>query len=116
MSVFPVRASGDENVLKHIFPTKQADIQKLLEYVKSNSEIKKVIVFGSAVTWQCRPTNDIDIAVQYASDRKFADIAADLRKQMTSECDVVDYDDIHSVLLKQEIDKKGVLIYDGQNL
>ncbi|WP_456032085.1 hypothetical protein [Ruminococcus sp.] len=48
MSVFPVRASGDKNVLKHIFPTKQADI--------------------------------------------------------------------HSVLLKQEIDKKGVLIYDGQNL
>lgn len=35
---------------------------------------------------------------------------------MTSECDVVDYDDIHSVFLKQEIDKKGVLIYDGQNL
>jgi len=68
VSVFPVRASGDENVLKHNFPTKQADI------------------------------------------------AADLRKQMTSECDVVDYDDIHSVLLKQEIDKKGVLIYDGQNL
>ena len=54
MSVFPVRASGDENVLKHNFPTKQGD--------------------------------------------------------------VVDYDDIHSVLLKQEIDKKGVLIYDGQNL
>lgn len=47
MSVFPVRASRDENVLKHIFPTKQADIQKLLAYVKSNSEIKKdrVIIY-----------------------------------------------------------------------
>ena len=40
MSVFPVRASGDENVLKHIFPTKQADIQKLLEATPHNLHLQ----------------------------------------------------------------------------
>lgn len=112
MCVFPVRASGNKEILKSIYPTKQADIQKLLDYASNSTEILMLIVFGSSVTWQCRPNSDIDIAVKYQSNRPFADVAADIRMQMISESDVIDYNDIHDTMLRDEIDKKGVIIYD----
>lgn len=112
MCVFPVNVSGNKDILKYIYPTKQADIQKLLEYASNNPEILTLIVFGSSVTWQCRPDSDIDVAVKYQSNRTFADVAADIRMQMISESDVINYQDIHNTALRDEIDKKGVVIYD----
>lgn len=111
-NIFPVIIQGDDN-LKYIFPTKQRDALKAISIAKLDGRIKRLIIFGSSVTMRCGTNSDMDIAIDapdIGSD-EFEKIARAFFTGIDSEIDIVHYNSIHSALLKQEIDSKGVDIY-----
>ena len=111
MCIFPKRFEGAEE-LKYIFPSKQKAVQKAIELAAVDSRIERLIIFGSAITMKCGIGSDIDIALD-VPDMDFDDFAKLVRpfySDIPSEVDVIHYNDIHSELLKREIDK-GVCVY-----
>lgn len=114
MNIYPIRCDGDD-VLKYIYPLKQKAAQKAIELARADSRIKRVIVFGSALTMKCGMLSDIDIALDVPdiSEDDFAHLARPFFIQIPSEVDVVHYNTIKSELLKQNVEK-GVCIYVKQ--
>ena len=55
-----VFAKPFQNIEK-IFPTKQKAVSQMVDLCRTIPNIRKVIVFGSAVTAGCNPWSDIDI-------------------------------------------------------
>ena len=89
-----------------IFPTQQRDVQNLLDLWRNDSNIKRVIIFGSSVTTACNPWSDIDV---------FVDIKEPVDVLKKPEC-VVNFDiwtnfDVDSRLMS-EISDKGVVVYE----
>lgn len=111
MRIFPKVTDGDE-VLKYVFPTKQRDVQKAISIAREDERIRRLIVFGSAVTVKCGMTSDIDLAIDAdISEDEFLEIARKFYSGIPSEIDLVQYNRIKSDLLKSEIDNKGVELY-----
>lgn len=98
-------------IITQIFPTKQNDVLMIRELAKKDFRIKRIIVFGSAVTMKCGMGSDLDIAVM--ADVSSEAFPYEIRRQFSAlniPIDVIDYNDIHTNLLKENIDK-GVEIY-----
>ncbi len=114
MFIFPKRFDGSDK-LKYIFPSKQRAVQKAIELSEADSRIKRLIIFGSAVTMNCGVESDLDIALDIpgADFDEFAKIARPFFIEIPSEVDVIHYNDIHSDLLKKEVNK-GVCVYAKQ--
>ena len=89
-----------------IFPTKQRAVGKMVEVCRKDSNVKRVIVFGSAVTSACNPWSDIDI---------FFDLERDV-SVFPSTHDKTVYDKWNnfnaSDELLKEILENGVVVYD----
>lgn len=95
-----------ENV-NHIHPLKQKDVFLLIQAVRKDSHIIGVIVFGSAVRFDCHSMSDLDILI--IRDDSQLRIDASL-SEIQSELDII----FHSKLgkhLKQEIQKTGVIVF-----
>lgn len=114
MYIFPKRCEGVEE-LKYIFPSKQSAVQKAIELASVDNRIKRLIIFGSAVTMKCGIGSDIDIALDVPNVNfdDFAKLARPFYTEIPSEVDVIHYNDIHSELFKNEVDK-GVCVYARQ--
>lgn len=94
---------------EHIFPIQQKYISTIIEGLKKNQNVKKVIIFGSSVTSSCHPDSDIDIYLELDKNEKtnipliykpydyWNNFSADER-------------------LKKEIYGKGVVVYERGNV
>ena len=121
MAVFPVKKginACNYDVLSKAFPTKQEDIEHIINYARTNRKIDKIIIFGSSVTWNCKVNSDIDIAIKLSqsddcetNSYAFADVLSSISKIIKSDFDLLDYDKISNEHLKRDIDKKGVVVY-----
>ena len=108
---FPLIVKGND-ILKRIFPAKQKAVAQILELLKDNEKIDRIIIFGSAVTLNCGTYSDVDVAIEAdISTDEFLKVAHILYVNVDSEVDVIHYNTIRSELLKQEIDSKGVEVY-----
>ena len=47
--------------IERIFPTKQEAVSRMVDLCKTMPNIKRITIFGSAVTAGCNPWSDIDI-------------------------------------------------------
>lgn len=112
MTIFPIVTTGDET-LKYVFPMKQRDAQKAIALARADSRIERLIIFGSAVTMSCGAGSDMDIAIDAPDidEDEFLKIARGFYLGIDSEIDLIHYNNIHSSLLKDEIDRKGVCVY-----
>ncbi len=116
MATFPIRLSNAPDILARIFPSKQADVYRLIQYVSENSCIDNVIIFGSSVTWRCSVSSDIDIAVGAdISEDDFVTLSGLMRNVIDSECDILHLNSIKNEMLLNEIYTKGVVVYDRTN-
>lgn len=117
MHVFPKRCEGAEE-LKYIFPSMQRDVQSLIETAKKIDKIKRIIVFGSAVTMNCGIGSDLDFAVDAPDvhdEDEFLEIVRPLRRAVRAETDIIHYNSIRNQLLMNEINSKGVDVYVNRN-
>ena len=110
--MFPLSFTGNKT-LRYIFPSKQEDTQKAITLAQAEEKIRRLIVFGSAVTMQCGTGSDLDIAIDAPdiSDEEFGKLARKFYLGISSELDLIHYNAIRSPLLKDEIRKKGVIVY-----
>lgn len=115
MYVFPKHFDGDDT-LRYVFPSKQRAAQKAIDIARADGRIRRLIVFGSAVTKNCGMTSDIDLAVDApgVTADEFPALARKFYAGVDSEVDVIDYNDKAGKLLRSEIDGKGVVIYAGE--
>ncbi len=95
-----------ENV-NRIHPLKQRDVFELIKAVENDSHIIGIIVFGSAIRFDCHSMSDLDVLI--IRDDSLLKIDASL-SEVRSELDII----FHSKLgsrLKTEISKTGVIVY-----
>ncbi len=114
MNIFPVRCNGSEK-LKYIFPSKQKDVQKAIEIAGKTEKIRRLVIFGSAVTMNCGIGSDIDIAIDAPgiTEDEFISMAKPFRQALESEVDIIHFNAVRSELLKNDIMTKGAIVYDN---
>lgn len=95
-----------ENV-NHIHPLKQKDVFRLIEAVKRDIHIIGVIVFGSAVRFDCWSWSDLDLLI-IRDDLKLR-IDAPL-SDIKSEMDII-FSARLGDRLKEEIRNTGVIVF-----
>lgn len=54
-----------------IFPTQQRDVKKIIDACSQDSNITKIIIFGSSITSACNPWSDIDVYVEMKEDKQW---------------------------------------------
>ncbi|MCU6720732.1 nucleotidyltransferase domain-containing protein [Porcipelethomonas ammoniilytica] len=116
MRIFPRRCEGADT-LKYIFPSMQKEVQKVIDVIKSIDCIQRIIIFGSAVTLNCGMRSDLDIAVDapgITDEDEFLRIIRPIKRAVDVETDIIHYNSIQSELLLNEINTKGVDVYDNR--
>lgn len=93
----------------HIHPLKQRDVSKLIEAVKSDEHIKEVIIFGSAVRFDCNSFSDLDVLLVRDDSELKIDGSLD---RVESELDII-FSSKTGGRLKEEIAQTGVPVYWG---
>lgn len=83
------------------------------EFKKTN--IKKVILFGSKARNDYKYNSDIDLAIIFTSNDNYIKILTKLENLNTLyKFDIIDYNKITNIKLKDEIDSDGIIIYKKQ--
>jgi len=98
-----------------IHPVKRDKVKKGCEYIKQYPFVKKMIIFGSAVTKTCTEESDIDICLVINKDKnqkEFVRMYGELPLYMDELCDILIYDKLNDEWKKQ-IDEKGVIVYES---
>lgn len=91
---------------KYVYPIQQRKVLELINYLKQNENVKKIIIFGSSVTNKCHAMSDVDIYVELKENqtkliKKYFDFAFDLWTNFT-----VDERLLNEILMK------GVIVYE----
>jgi len=107
MYVFPKRCDGADT-LKYIFPSMQKEVQKVIEATKNIDCIRRITIFGSAVTMNCGIGSDLDIT----DEDEFIQIIRPIRRAVCVDADIIHLNGIKNQLLLNDIKTKGVDVYD----
>lgn len=94
--------------IEHVHPLQQRKVRELVDHFSENSDIKRVILFGSSVEMNCNIDSDIDI---YIESDCYDDL---LKKAFHFPIDCITPDMLSDVLRK-EISRKGVVVYEREN-
>lgn len=114
MYVFPKRCDGADT-LKYIFPSMQKEVQKVIEATKNIDCIRRITIFGSAVTMNCGIGSDLDIAVDapdITDEDEFIQIIRPIRRAVCVDADIIHLNGIKNQLLLNDIKTKGVDVFD----
>ncbi len=80
-------------------------------------EVDEVVIFGSRANGSCREGSDIDLAIkgEHCNRRIAIDLQAHLNEELPIpyKVDVVSYNDIKNLALKDQIDKTGQLFFSS---
>ena len=92
---------------RYIYPIQQKKVEKMINHLKNNDNVIKIIVFGSSETSKCLAGRDVDFYVEVKEDKRiitdYLDFLYDLWTNYT-----VDEN------MKKEIFKKGVVVYERE--
>ena len=88
-----------------IYPIQQKKVKRLIDILSNNSNVKKIIIFGSSVSDRCHIDSDIDIFIELEKEeRRLIKRYIDFRFDLWTNFDVDDR-------LLNEIMKDGVLVW-----
>ena len=54
--------------VRKIHPIKQKIVKKIVDDAKCDEYIKRIIIFGSAIRYDCDITSDLDICIEWKED------------------------------------------------
>ena len=114
---FPIVVNNDNYDCQRIHPLKQRIVNELYNYIKDNSMIEKVIIFGSAINVRCNHKSDLDIAVkikeEYFNKDSKNNISEDIQEICDYNSDIIWLNTIdENSQLYYNINTKGVVIYE----
>lgn len=101
-----------------MFGLPEAVLILLQNYFIAQPEIVKVFIYGSRAKGIEKPGSDVDLAIITTSQRDISgSVQADLEELPTPYLfDVVDYQRISYLPLREHIDRAGKLLFDRENL
>jgi len=99
------------------FGLTQKQFQLIENTIISINEIEKVLIFGSRVRDSFKPSSDIDLAI--IGKNVTPDVINNLSSQLDDlplpfMFDVIDYNIISNITLKNKIDSQGKLFFERQ--
>ena len=110
---FPIVIESNCQNISRIYPLKQRQVDALHNMAADFDIVRKIYIFGSSVTPKCNIDSDLDICID--ADTSDGMKVFDLQKAVGDicdwNCDILMYSNIGSVL-KNTIDKEGVVIYE----
>jgi len=90
---------------EYIHPLQQRKVSELVNYLKDNENVNKIIIFGSSVTNSCHNYSDVDIYLDLKENKRVINKAFDFV-----------FDKITNFMaddrLMKEINTKGVTVYE----
>lgn len=104
---FEVICPSDVENINHIHPLKQKDVGLLVKAVKNDRHIAAVIVFGSAVRFDCHSFSDLDLLIVRDDEKLRIDTSLE---EIESEIDVI-FSAHLGKRLQEEIARTGVIVY-----
>ncbi|MCT4594240.1 MAG: HI0074 family nucleotidyltransferase substrate-binding subunit [Anaeromicrobium sp.] len=89
------------------------DFYKIINIFKEYSSIiEKVIIFGSRARGDYRDNSDIDLTIKFRKNNgKINSIIEKIEEKIIYTVDIIDYDHIHNMKLKEYIDTEGKVIF-----
>jgi len=96
------------------FGLEAADLEQIREILKDHPEVDRGVIFGSRAKQTYKKGSDVDIAL-FGNDleRTVTSISSKLNEEtlLPYKFDVVDYNAITSIDLKEHINRVGVVFY-----
>lgn len=106
--------------VNRIHPLKQQLVKDIVVEAKNDSEVKRIIIFGSSTRYDCDITSDLDICIDWKSpcyDKEgvLKPFTRNMRKaisRITKGCaDVVNYDYLDGTDIANAVNE-GVVVYE----
>lgn len=100
----------DTSKVNHL---KKKEVEKAIQIAQRTGVVRRLIIFGSTVTDECREESDVDICLDVnceTSDKRLRRPMYDLNEACDFNCDILFYHKLGDKL-KKEIDSKGVEVY-----
>lgn len=97
--------------INRIHPLKQKEVVSIVESLKNNNKVLRIVVFGSAVEFRCTSRSDIDIYVETDEEECKITLPYDT---LVSEVDVVRNLN-HKTRLFEQIEKTGIVVYERRS-
>jgi predicted nucleotidyltransferase len=91
-----------------VHPLMQERVQTILEVLSDDSNIHRIVLYGSSLEFRCSSNSDIDLYIEKYDKNQ------PLKKEPTVDCELdimMDLD--HSSRLYEEIDRTGLVLYEG---
>ena len=96
------------NHCENIYPIQQKKVKTLLDEIKNNQYVKKIVIFGSSVTPACHIGSDVDVYVELDKNISKKDLISD---SLNFVYDLWTNYMVDERLLN-EINEKGLVVYE----
>ena len=106
--------------VRKIHPIKQKIVKKIVDDAKCDEYIKRIIIFGSAIRYDCDITSDLDICIEWKEDcydedgvlKKFTrNIRKTISEVTKGRADVLNYGYLEGTEVEESV-KEGVIVYE----
>jgi predicted nucleotidyltransferase len=106
--------------VNRVHPLKQKLVRNIVEEAKKENVVKRIIIFGSSIRYDCDITSDLDICIDWMMDCYdengiLLPFTQNMRKCISFEtkgrADVVNYDYLEDTVLAEAV-KEGVVVYE----
>ena len=106
--------------VRKIHPIKQKIVKEIVDDAKCDEYIKRIIIFGSAIRYDCDITSDLDICIEwkeecYDEDGVLKKFTRNIRKTISEvtkgRADVLNYGYLEGTEVEESV-KEGVIVYE----
>jgi predicted nucleotidyltransferase len=106
--------------VNRIHPIKQKIVNDIVAEAKKDDKVRKIIIFGSSIRYDCDVVSDLDICIAwekdcYDKDGVLLPFTRNMRKVISSvtkgKADVVNYDYLEGTEIEDAV-KEGVVVYE----
>lgn len=107
---FEVKEGVDFLHCNRVHPLMQGRVQKILQELQQDSNIQKIVLFGSSLEFRCSSYSDIDLYIEKK------DSSLPLQKEPDIDCELDIIMNLnHDNRLYKEIDRTGLLLFERGN-
>ncbi|MCI9125332.1 MAG: nucleotidyltransferase domain-containing protein [Eubacterium sp.] len=104
---FEVKKGIDFKHCNRVHPLMQGRVQQLLQELKKDGNIRKIVLFGSSLEFRCSSNSDIDLYIEKIDCNK------PFVKEPVLDCEVDILADLdHNSRLYRQIDQTGLILYE----
>ena len=106
--------------VNRIHPLKQREVKKIVDTARTDEAVRRIVIFGSSIRYDCNETSDLDICIDWDRDCYDADgvllpFTRNMRKAISTatkgKADVVNYAYLDGTNVKEAV-QEGVLVYE----